>query len=50
MLRAAAHAFGDLAERLNVRLKAMRNAAPASPGSPSRGNGAEAASPVKERR
>lgn len=41
MLRAAAHAFGDLAERLNIRLQAMRNAAAASPGSPSRGSGAQ---------
>ena len=41
MLRAAAHAFGDLAERLNVRLQGMRPAAAASPGSPSGANGVE---------
>ena len=50
MLRAAAHAFGDLAERLNLRLQGGRTAAATSPNPPSRGNIVEVPLPGKERR
>lgn len=50
MLRAAAQAFGDLAERLNLRLQGGRTTAPPSPNPPSRGNIVEVTLPVKKRR
>jgi hypothetical protein len=50
MLRAAAQAFGDLAERLNIRLQAGRTPTAPSTNHTSRANLTEVTSPLKDRR